>query len=44
MFQSIVNLYDIFRTDLDYAEFKDNKNEKFSTNPADYLSDSGFYQ
>lgn len=47
MFQSILNPYDVFRSDIqdfyrpDFSQT--NKNEIFSTNPFDYLSSTGFY-
>lgn len=45
MFQTILSYYDVFRTDI-FAEnsvSNINKQEIFSTNPADFLSKNGFY-
>ena len=46
MFQTILNAYDVFRTDL-YIEKNtcENKAEQifFSTNPNDYVTKDGFY-
>lgn len=40
MFQTIINLYDVFR---EPSAENSVQNVKFSTNPADYLSKDGFY-
>ena len=36
MFQTIIDLYDVFRTDVDIGE-------ELDTDPAHYLSRDGFY-
>lgn len=47
MFQTILNCYDVFRSDLYNLENECKNNAeidvKFSTNPKDYLSENGFY-
>ena len=42
MFQSVVSLYDVFRSDIDYASVN-TEPVRFSTDPADYISKDGFY-
>ena len=42
MFQTVIDLYDVFRTDLFVQAFPKRK-QLFSTVPADYVSRSGFY-
>ena len=42
MFQTIIDLYDVFRTDVDIGEFEDD-DTAVDTDPAHYLSRDGFY-
>lgn len=44
MFQTIVDLYDVFRTDIDIGEeFEGDDAAAVDTDPAHYLSRDGFY-
>ncbi|MBO5449446.1 MAG: hypothetical protein J5994_08960 [Ruminococcus sp.] len=45
MFQTVVSLFDVFRTDIFPQPQEELPAEagKFSTDPADYLSEDGFY-
>lgn len=43
MFQTIVDLYDVFRTDIDIGEESDGEDTVTDTDPAHYLSRDGFY-
>lgn len=43
MFQTIVDLYDVFRTDIDIGEEFESEDTVADTDPAHYLSRDGFY-
>ena len=43
MFQTIVDLYDVFRTDIDIGEEFESEDTVVETNHAHYLSRDGFY-
>lgn len=43
MFQTIVDLYDVFRTDVDIREEFEGDDTAVDTDPAHYLSRDGFY-
>lgn len=43
MFQTIIDLYDVFRTDIDIGEEFESKDIVVDTDPAHYLSRDGFY-
>ena len=43
MFQTIIDLYDVFRTDIDVGEELTEEDTAVDTDPARYLSRDGFY-
>ena len=43
MFQTIIDLYDVFRTDVDIGEEFEGDDTALDTDPAHYLSHDGFY-
>lgn len=43
MFQTIIDLYDVFRTDVDIGEEFEDDDIAVDTDPAHYLSRDGFY-
>lgn len=43
MFQTIIDLYDVFRTDIDIGEEFESEDAAVDTDPAHYLSCDGFY-
>ena len=43
MFQTIIDLYDVFRTDVDIGEEFEGDGAAVDTYPAHYLSRDGFY-
>lgn len=43
MFQTIIDLYDVFRTDIDIREEIEGDDAAVDTDPAHYLSRDGFY-
>lgn len=43
MFQTIIDLYDVFRTDVDIGEELEGDDTAVDTDPAHYLSRDGFY-
>ena len=43
MFQTIIDLYDVFRTDVDIGEEFEDDDTAVYTDPAHYLSRDGFY-